>query len=327
MENPVLFSDLTERAGFSHSPEQLALLQVPTHLIVSGNLRLSRTFEIYRRAFAELKLPDVYIPHELPPIGGQPDMEGLRALLTVFRSSPMMKTLVISDPFKQAVVPMLSDTEPLARQIGAVNVVKKRGDRLVGDNLDGSAFVLGVQQELGYAFRRVSAAFFGCGGVSTAVATKLAPDMKRAALIDIRLERAEYLAHLLKQFNPKIKTEVFDRSSELDLRRYEVFYNGTGLGKDGQHENAFLLTPLHAFDLLPEEGLAFDANYTPWETAFLRRFDVMDFTTLNGFSHMLGFTSLHLSLITGMPISYEFIRELSQFAVPSPASPHFTPWQ
>src|SRR5262245_50406781 len=115
--------DLTERASFGHSPEQLAQFPVPTHLIVYGFLLLSRTFAIYRKAFAKLKLPDIFVPHELPLVGGQPDVDGLKALLAVFRSSPTMRSLVISDPFKQVAISFLDALEPRARQIGAVNLI------------------------------------------------------------------------------------------------------------------------------------------------------------------------------------------------------------
>ncbi|MFN8391466.1 MAG: hypothetical protein U0136_14355 [Bdellovibrionota bacterium] len=311
--------------------QDLAYSPVPTHLIVSGFLRLSRTFEIYRHAFSHGKASDVFLPHELPMLGGEPDVEGLQALLSAFRIGTGIRSLVVSDPFKKLILKYLDDLEPRAKSIGAVNLVTKKGDRLVGDNLDGEAFVLGVQEELGYRFRKCSMAFFGCGGVSSAVAVKLAPELKRAALIDIRIEEADALAEKLLRINPKIKIELFDRSSEIDFRKYEVFYNGTGLGKDISNENAFLLTPLHAFDQFPPDGYAFDANYIPWEPAFLRRFDVMEYTILNGFSHMIAFTSLHLSMITGTMFRYSTVREWGKAALPATneaSQPTLTsPWQ
>lgn len=308
----------SEGESFQRLPEQLSLTSVPTHLIVSKFLRLSSTFELYRRVLAALSAPDIYIPHELPPLGGEPDFDGLRALLSVFRSSTGLKTLVVSDPFKHAIIPMLDSFTPQAREIAAVNLVTKSPDgKLIGQNLDGEAFVLAATKELGITFDRRAMVFFGCGGVSSAVATRLAPSLSKAALIDVEFEKAIELREKLLAINPKLRVFVADRSEELDLSGFEYFYNGTGLGKNGANENSVLLTPLHAFDELPERGVAFDANYTPWETAFLRRFASMNYRLLNGFSHMIAFASMHLSMITGREVSYELVREHAQFAVPS----------
>ena len=305
---------------FDRFPENITQTAIPTHLIVSGFLRLSKTFEIYRRAFAELGMTDVFVPHELPLVGGMPDTKGLRALIELYRGNPAMKTLVISDPYKQAILPLLDLLEPRARVIGAVNFIFKRGDKIVGDNLDGEAFVLGVQNEIKFDFNRRAMVFFGCGGVSSAVSMSLAAQLSRVALIDVQVERAEALAGKLLAANKKLKIAVHDRSSEIDMRRFDVFYNGTGLGKE-TNQNAFLLTPIHAFDMFPEEGLAFDANYIPAETAFLRRFGVMGFTTLNGFSHMIAFTSLHLSHIAQKKVAYQSVRDLA------PSAKNASVWQ
>lgn len=57
-------------------------------------------------------------------------------------------------------------------------------------------------------------------------------------------------------------------------------------------------------DIFPASGLAIDANYTPWKPLFLQQMKNHGFQTLNGFSHMLGSTLLHLSKISGNEISY-----------------------
>ncbi len=304
-------------ASFGGELERLTVFSAPTHIIVSSFLRLSSTFELYRRAFSALGVPDIYLPHELPPINGRPDLEGLTRLLKVFRTKPTFQTIVISEPYKQAVLPFVDVLEERAKAIGAVNLIRKRGDQLIGDNLDGLSFQLGVQQEVGYSFSKKSVAFFGCGGVSSAVAFTLAPQLQKVVLIDIQIERAEILGTKLKEANPKLKIFLADRSVELNLKDYDVFYNGTGLGKHGSNQNSYLLTPLHAFDEFPKHGIAFDANYTPWETAFLRRFSALDYETVNGFSHMIGFATLHLSMITARKVDYSFVRGLADFAVPA----------
>ena len=308
------------------SPESL---NAPAHLFVSGSLRFSRTFELYRRIFSKLELPDLYVPHEIALTNGGPDVESLRELIQVFRSTAMMRSMVIADPFRRYVVRYLDELEPQAQEVGAVNMVWKREDKLVGGNLDGDAFSLGVKEESNISFSKSSMVFFGCGSLASAVALKLAPKLATVALIDIHLARAEVLGRKLSRRNPKLRIFFADRSEELDLKSYEIFYNGTGLGMISSNSNAHLLTPLHAFDELPTSGIAIDPIYTPWESAFLRRFSAMDFDTVNGFSQMVAFTSLHLSRVTGREISYRLVRELSDFVMPSDSRVESAndPWQ
>ncbi len=265
---------------------------------------------------ASLNLPDAYLPHELQLVDGAPDIEGLRSLLSVFRSNVALRSLVISDPYKQIVLPMLEEIGPAAAECGSVNLISKRDGKLIGENLDGEAFALSVEKEADYSFRRRSMVFFGCGGLSSAIAMRLSHELSRVALVDINVERAEALARRLQDKNPRLKTYVSDRSEELKLRSYDIFYNGSGLGKHGANENTLMFTPLHAFDELPDDGIAFDANYTPWETAFIRRFASMGYRTMNGFFHMVAFSGLHLSKLTGKNVSYELVKDMGGFAIP-----------
>ena len=170
-------------------PEHLRTCPVPTHLIVSNSLRLSSSFEIYRRVLSSRSVPDIYIPHELPAQVGEPDVDGLRAMLSVFRASPALRTLVVSEPYKYVIMSLLESLDPRATEIGAVNLVTKRENKLIGDNLDGLAFALAVQKELGISFDRKAMIFFGCGGISSAVAINLAKRLAKVALIDVSFDR------------------------------------------------------------------------------------------------------------------------------------------
>ncbi len=294
----------------------------PTHVIVSAVLRYSATFAIYRQAFSHFGVRQTYVPHELPLVAGEPDVEGLCNLIQVMRSREVLQSVVVSDPYKQQVLSLVDTLTPSAEACQAVNLIMRSDGKLIGDNLDGKAFRIGVEATVGPCFERESMAMFGCGGVSSAVAMELCNDLSRIALIDVRPERAERLRLRLSEAAPRLKVEVLDRSQELDLRRYSLFYNGTGLGKFGQNEHASMLMPLHLFDQLPEHGIAFDANYTPWNTAFLSRFRSLGFTTVNGFCHMLAFVGLHLGQVLGREVSFDEINELAdriEATTPRPA--------
>lgn len=301
----------SQDAWFRPPLESLSGAGTPTHLIVSGFLRRSQTFAIYGRAMAALGIPGVYRPYELPRRDGEPDHDGLRALVDTFARSPMLQTLVVSDPYKLAVGALLDRLDASAERVGAVNLVVKEGGVTVGCNIDGEAFALGAAEERGLDFAGRRLFCFGCGGVSRAVALALAPHLAAVGLTDLDARRAEDLRRRLRTVAPSLDVAVLDRAEPLDLRAYDVLYNGTGLGKHGADPGALARTPLDPADHLPAAGLAVDANYTPPATRFLEALAARGFDTLNGYSHMFGFTALHLSRIAGRPIPYATVRALA----------------
>ena len=81
----------------------------------------------------------------------------------------------VTFPFKQAVIPMLDELSPEARQIGAVNtvVIDKTG-HTTGHNTDRSGFRLNFEDGLGRAAAEgKTAVLVGAGGAGSAVAFAL----------------------------------------------------------------------------------------------------------------------------------------------------------
>jgi shikimate dehydrogenase len=71
-------------------------------------------------------LPFTYVPFGITDLEGA--IRGMRAL--------GIRGLGISMPFKQAILPMLDELDPIAARIGAVNTVVNEGGRLIGHNTD-----------------------------------------------------------------------------------------------------------------------------------------------------------------------------------------------
>lgn len=295
---------------FCQNLDKLQTTTIPTHLILSGYLRKSKTFSIYPQIMSYCEIEGEFLPYELPLQDGQIDQKALQHFLNAFRSNPFLQSLIVSDPYKQIILDCLDDLTDEAYAIKTVNLIYKLNDRLIGDNIDASAFLLGAQEEIGFEYEGHSMLFFGCGGVSTAIAFKLAPKLKKIGLVEIDEEKRERLARLLKAFYPSTQVIVFERNGPLDFSDFDIVYNGTGLGKFSKDPHALLRTPLLQGDIFPPMGLAIDANYTPWETRFLKQMAEHGFKTLNGFSHMLSATVLHLSYISGKRIEYATVKSL-----------------
>lgn len=95
-------------------------------------------------------------------------------------------------PFKATVVPELDAMSPLARVLGAVNVVVVRDGRLEGTNTDAEGFARAFEEEMGPLPAGGRAMVLGAGGAGRAVAAGLASRGLGEVLVANRtLARAE----------------------------------------------------------------------------------------------------------------------------------------
>lgn len=85
-----------------------------------------------------------------------------------------MRGLNLTIPHKVAVLRHLDEIAPDAELIGAVNTVRREGDRLIGENTDGKGFLRGVRVDakVDPAGKRVIV--LGAGGAARAIVTELA---------------------------------------------------------------------------------------------------------------------------------------------------------
>jgi shikimate dehydrogenase len=137
-------------------PEIYALIGQP----IAGN----PTQEMLEAAFAAGGINARYVSLDVPPEELAAAIAGVRALgLSGFH---------ITAPHKAKVLPLLDELTTAAELIGAVNCIKREGDRLVGDNTDGRGFVTSLRSFVDLAGARV--VVIGAGGAARAIAAELA---------------------------------------------------------------------------------------------------------------------------------------------------------
>lgn len=99
------------------------------------------------------------------------DREGAAVLPALLRATRVIgfAGLNITYPCKQSVLPLLDELSDEAREMGAVNTVVCRDDRLIGHNTDGSGWRWGFERSLPTAdLTRV--VLLGAGGAGSAIA-------------------------------------------------------------------------------------------------------------------------------------------------------------
>ena len=129
-------------------------------------VRENPTGVMQEAAFAALGLAWRYLTVEVPPAKLRDAITGVRAL--------GMRGANCTIPHKVAVMQYLDEIAPDAAMIGAVNTVRREGDRLIGENTDGKGFLRGLRMDAGLDPRGKRAVVLGAGGASRAIVTELA---------------------------------------------------------------------------------------------------------------------------------------------------------
>jgi shikimate dehydrogenase len=117
-------------------------------------------------AFAELGLNWRYLTVEVSPAHLGDALRGMRAF--------GMRGANFTIPHKVAVMEHLDEVAHDAALIGAVNTVRRDGDRLIGENTDGKGFMRGVRTNGGIDPRGKRVVVLGAGGAARAILTELA---------------------------------------------------------------------------------------------------------------------------------------------------------
>lgn len=182
----------------------------------------------------------------------------------------------VTQPYKAAMAGLLDEVEPSAGQIGAVNTVLRRGERLVGANTDIPAFAAELDA-LG-SFQR--AVILGQGGGARAAAAVLA-----AA-------------------GASVQTVGRDRWGELPalLADADLLVNATPVGT-GQD-----VSPLPASLLRPELAV-FDLVYRPSPSRLVRDARAAGAAARGGAGMLLRQAALSFELWTGVAAPVEVMRD------------------
>jgi shikimate dehydrogenase len=182
----------------------------------------------------------------------------------------------VTYPYKERVIPLLTEVSSSVRRIGSANTVVFSPDGAAGHNTDHSGFIAAWRETFG-ARRPGPVALIGAGGVGRALAFALvelgAQDLR---IFDADARRAQGLAAALAQADVGVPVDVSDTLAAAAADA-EGLVNATPVGMVGTPG-----TPVAA-GLLPSRGWVFDAVYTPRDTQFLRQARQAGLAALDGY--------------------------------------------
>ena len=183
--------------------------------------------------------------------------------------------LNITHPYKQAVIPLLTELSEEARAIGAVNTVRLGGGKRIGFNTDAQGFAESFQRGLPNAPRK-RVVQLGAGGAGAATAyALLKSDVETLLVYDVDAGRALALAQNLESLFGAGRIRVADDLAEA-LEGAQGLVHATPVGTR-EHPGM----PLAASLLRPEMWVA-EIVYFPLETQLVCTARAMGCRTLDG---------------------------------------------
>jgi shikimate dehydrogenase len=174
-------------------------------------------------AFQALGLNWRYLTVEVPPVKLRDAILGVRAF--------GMQGVNLTIPHKVAVMEHLDEIAPDAAIIGAVNTVRREGERLIGKNTDGKGFLLGVRTDAGVDPRNKRVVVLGAGGAARAIVAELAlAGVSDVLVLNRSVSRGEQMVFdLVSKTKAPIRFETWQHTYAV-LGETDILVNATSIG-------------------------------------------------------------------------------------------------
>lgn len=219
----------------------------------------------------------------------------------------------VTIPYKETVIPLLDGLEGLAADIGAVNTIVKKDNRLIGYNTDAGGFLRSLREKGRFDPKDKKAAMLGAGGVAHAIGFVLVrAGIRSLAIFDIDVERARKLASELKANG--ISVLETDKGTEFGhaISSAELLVNCTPIGM--KHSPSEGQSPL-AGDLISPGSLVYDVVYNPTETTLLKEAEKRGAHVVGGLSMLVYQGAEAFELWTGRAAPVEIMFERAKEAL------------
>ena len=177
------------------------------------------------------------------------DIKSLEELNDIFAKYPDLCGFNVTIPYKESIIPLLDEIDDIAKEVGAVNVVKITDGKLKGYNTDVYGFNLLLERAL--KDRTVTHALvLGTGGASKAVQYVLKQKAIPYSTVSRDAATGDY---------------TYETLSDDILRQNPLIINTTPLGMYPQIDD---FPDLH-YQGLTKSHILIDLVYNPKETAFM----------------------------------------------------------
>ena len=214
--------------------------------VIADPVRHSISPVIHNRAFQYRRMEAVYLPFLVPP-------PQLRDFFSLAEKLPIAG-FSVTIPHKQKIIRYLDIVDPLARRIGAVNTVWRKGGKWRGTNTDTAGVTIPLGRQL--RLRNASVLIVGNGGAARGAAYALADAGAKISVVGRNADRVRALAKACNA-EPLMR-------EQLASRHFDALVHATPLGMFPHVDDCY-------FDGAVPAEVVFDMVYNPLETVLIKR--------------------------------------------------------
>ena len=260
-------------------------LKPPIRLGVFGHpVAHSLSPQMQNAALEKSDLEMRYARFEIAPDELQESVELLRGLDFI--------GVNLTVPHKIAALALVDEADETARQIGAVNTIKKDKGKLRGFNTDGKGFSRAIREEFSVDLRDLRVLVFGAGGAARAIALECAKEnCERLVIANRDPQKANQMVESLRGFFagprvlgpvPRLQSIAAEEAAlRFQIANTDLVVNATPLGLN--HGDA---APIPA-RLLAPHLMVYDTVYASGPTALISGAIEAGARTASGLSMLL----------------------------------------
>ena len=255
------------------------------------------TIVMQEAAFKATGLNWRYLNFEVHSAQLEDAIKGVRAM--------NMQGINLTIPHKVDVLKYLDQVSTDASLMGAVNTVRREGDKLIGENTDGKGFLKAINN-FKFNPKGKNVIVLGAGGAARAISVELALfGVSKLTIVNRSVERGKKLSELL---NNKTKTitnfiewsKIFTIPSKTDL-----IINATSIELFPNVEEK----PNIDYQSITPEMLVCDVIPNPPLTSFLKEAESKGAKTLNGLEMLVYQGAICFTMWTGIEAPIEVMHK------------------
>lgn len=255
---------------------------------------------MHNAAFEELRLPYVYVAHDVSPGCVARALDGVRVM--------GYRGLSVTIPHKVEAMQGVDRVDPVAQGIGCINTVVNQDGELIGYNSDGLG-ALNALRDAGVELRDKRILMLGSGGAARAIAMTLVCEAppERLSILGVQLdELGRLVADAGQRGSSAVQGgELDDRSLASEIAQADVLLHCSPIGMHPHEDRSLVLA-----DLLRPELAVFDAVYNPRRTKLLQDAVAAGCRTVEGIEMFLGQAYVQFELWTGHPAPRQVMRAI-----------------
>ena len=215
--------------------------------------------------------------------------------------------LNITLPYKKDIISYIDEVSYSAKDIGAINTVFLRGNKVYGENTDGIGFTRALEKKTKFNFSNKSIYIIGAGGAAYGIISELIKKKVEKIYITNRTkQKTIQLVNFFKTKNKKINLEFVEWKDLVPNSDVDLIINTTSFG---MKDNECLKIDINN---LKDTIIFVDIIYNPKETELLKLFKKEGFVCMNGLSMLIEQAAVSFELWFNISLNNKDIEEVKK---------------